>query len=180
MGTNTDTEHKPGPFAGIPFEDKAASPFAVATVPLPQKDDRTPTGQFAPGKSGNPAGRPKGTATGALRQQLAEHAPAVIDKAIRLALAGDVMAIRLVLERVLPALKPQAAPVSVDLEGAQGLAGAGRAIVTAAAEGRLSPDAAGELMRTVASLARVIETDELERRIAALEAQPKPPPETWQ
>ena len=129
---------------------------------------RTTQGQFAKGVSGNPAGRPK-SASVELRRQLAEHGPALVSKAVELALDGDAQALRICLDRIAPALKPTAAPVTVDLPDDAGLAGTARAFVEAAAQGRLAPDVAGGLVQSVAALARIVEIDELERRVAALE-----------
>jgi hypothetical protein len=45
-----------------------------------------------------------------------------------------------------------------------------RAIIKHAADGQIEPDVAGQLVQAVAALARVVEIDELERRLTALEA----------
>lgn len=62
---------------------------------------------FVKGKSGNPAGRPKGASDRRteLRELLEPHAGALIKKAVEMALAGDTTAMKLCLERVLPAVK---------------------------------------------------------------------------
>ncbi|MDO8890318.1 MAG: hypothetical protein Q8N54_16740 [Sulfurimicrobium sp.] len=62
-----------------------------------------------------------------------------------------------------------AAPVALALPADAGLSDTGRAILTAAAGGNLPPDIASQLIAAVGALARVVEMDELERRIAQLE-----------
>src|SRR5438128_726120 len=60
---------------------------------------------FAKGRSGNPAGRRLGSrnkATVAAQELLANEAEALTRKAVEAALAGDPMAMRLCLERILP------------------------------------------------------------------------------
>ncbi len=61
---------------------------------------------FKPGQGGNPAGRPKGArnkTTLALEALLDGQAEALTQKAIERALEGDTVALRLCLERIIPA-----------------------------------------------------------------------------
>ncbi|MDT8878522.1 DUF5681 domain-containing protein [Halomonas saccharevitans] len=131
--------------------------------------ERLPNGQFPKGRSGNPAGRPKSAST-ELRRSLAEHGTAVVEKVVSAALAGDMTAAKVVIDRLLPPLKAQPAPIHVDLEGADGLAGVSRRLVDEAAAGRVPADVASQLVAALGQVARITEIDELERRLAALES----------
>ena len=126
---------------------------------------------WKPGESGNPKGRPKGSGlTGELRKAIADHATDIVAALVERALAGDVSAARALLDRVVPAYKAEAAPVQVPgLGAAESLAERADSVLQAAGNGTLAPDTAAALVAAVGALARLKETDELERRIAALE-----------
>ena len=134
-------------------------------------DERKPDGTFA---AGNP-GRPKGArhkATQAIEAMLEGQQQALTQAAINKALEGDVTALRLCLDRIAPARKD--APVSFDLpdiETAADAANAARAILKAVADGDVTPMEAATVMAVVEQFRRTLETTELERRLAALEAQ---------
>lgn len=125
---------------------------------------------FKKGTSGNPAGRPRDTRTAELRELLRSESGALIAKAVELAKDGDTTALRLCLERILPPLKGKDTAVSIpSLADAHTLSEKGQAVLDAAAEGAITPTEAATFMQGLAGLSRVIETDELERRIRALE-----------
>ena len=62
---------------------------------------------FKAGKSGNPQGRPKGSKDKRteLRALLEPHAPALVEKAVQMALDGDTVALKLCLDRIIPAMR---------------------------------------------------------------------------
>ena len=134
--------------------------------------EQNPT-QFKPGQSGNPAGKPKGTrnaTTLALEALLDGQASALTQKAIILALAGDMAALRLCLDRILPPRKDS--PVAFDLPEMKTLndaVPAMGALVKAVGDGDLTPTEAGELTKMVQAFAKIIETAELEERVRKLE-----------
>lgn len=126
---------------------------------------------WQPGQSGNPAGRRPGASASALRAKLEEGAPDVAKKVLALAKAGDLAAARLVLERVLPALRPEALPVVFALDRDASLTDQGRQLLAAAAAGQLTPDVASELIAALGRLAGLRQVEEMEARIRQLEEQ---------
>lgn len=127
-------------------------------------------GRWRPGESGNPRGRSQGSGEVAkLRAAIAEHVPDIVAKLVESAKAGDASAARLLLERVIPPWKAteQAAPIALP-DGA--LSDQGRAVLMAAGAGELAPGQAAQLLAGLGALAKLIETDELAARVAALEA----------
>jgi hypothetical protein len=127
------------------------------------------TGRFA---AGNP-GRPRGTrlkATLTAEALLDGEAQALTRKAIEAALDGGIMALRLCLERILPARRLRI--VRVDLPRLTSVADAPAAVAAiteAVSAGEIAPDEAAELTRLVEGFVKVVEISDMERRLRALE-----------
>lgn len=128
---------------------------------------------FKKGESGNPAGKPKGArnkTTVAMEKLLDDDAETITTKAIELAKGGDLTALRLCLERIIPPRKDR--PVCFEMpeikSPADALAAA-TAIIQAVAGGDLTPGEAAELGKVVESFSRVAETADLAERIKRLE-----------
>ena len=125
---------------------------------------------FKPGKIGNPKGRPKAvpSTVGGLREAIAKQVPEIISVLVQQALAGDVQAARILIERAVPAIKAQELSTPVVLP-AGSLTEQGVAVLQSVAAGDLAPSQGAQLLAAIGTLARVAEVDELERRVKALE-----------
>ena len=129
-------------------------------------------GSWKLGQSGNPKGRPPGVGViGKLRASLAGDVPEILAGLVLAAKGGDVQAARLILERILPPIKPIEQAVALQLPEGGTLTAQGRAVLSAVADGELAPSQGAALLGAIGTLARVTEIDELSARIAALEAQ---------
>ncbi|WP_238350049.1 DUF5681 domain-containing protein [Pseudomonas sp. SWRI111] len=139
--------------------------------PLPPAESapgRVAGGRFAPGHSGNPGGR--SGQTQAIRAKLAEGAEAVTRKILAAAKKGDMQACRLILERLVPPIKPTSEPVLFELDDTD-LPSAARSIMRAVAGGHLAPDQGKSLIDGLGAVARVIEVAELQKAIEELRQQ---------
>ena len=125
-------------------------------------------GKFAKGNKASP-GRPPGRGKVAeLREKLAQDVDAVIGIVRAQALAGDPQAIRILLDRVLPSLRPVELPTPMDLpEGS--LAHQAHAVVQAVADGDIAPSQAAQIITALGGVAKIIETTDLLDRITKLE-----------
>jgi hypothetical protein len=129
---------------------------------------------FKPGKSGNPAGRPKGSrnkTTLALEALLDGEAEAITRKAVEMALDGDTTAMRLVMDRIMPPRRER--PIMFEMpkmETAADAVKASAALVDAVAAGDITPSEAGELSKLVDGFTRAVELHEIQQRLDKLEA----------
>ena len=132
-------------------------------------DREKPPPGWTKGTSGNPAGRPPGSGEVAkVRAAMAKHVPAVIAKLVESALAGDIGAARLLLERTIAPLKASEEKTEVTLPDGS-LTEQGQAVIAAIASGELAPGQGAALLASLGTLAKLSEADELEKRIKALE-----------
>jgi len=127
-------------------------------------------GRWKPGESGNPNGRPAGAGEVAkLRDSISVHIPDILEKLVTKAKAGDLVAARLLLERVLPPLKPTELPAILSLPFGDSLAAQGAVVVQAVADGEIAPGQGTSLLTGLGALARIKEIDELEVRLERIE-----------
>ena len=131
--------------------------------------NKKPGNLWKPGQTGNPKGRPPGRSQiTLLRESIASDVPEILAGLVTAAKAGDVQAARLVLERVLPPVKPMEQAIELELKG-NTLTEQGRAVLSAVSAGALAPGQGSQLIAAIGALARVTEIDELTSRIEALE-----------
>ena len=140
--------------------------------PFAARRDRR--GRFLKGASGNPVGRPPGIMNQATRDAavlLSGEAGALTRKAIELAIAGDISALRLCIDRIIAPQREQPIAFAMPaLGGAGDLAAAMNAVTVAAASGAMTPAEAASLAQVFEAHARVIEVTsrvEAERLAAA-------------
>ena len=141
---------------------------------------RDANGRFAPGNSGNPAGKKPGTRNRAtiLREALAEGegiaaARIVIDKA----LAGDAVAARLIVDRLTP--RPRSRAIALDLpsgEKAGDVLAASNATIAAMASGEITPDEALTVTKVLDGRLRALKAAARERSADRRAEQKSPSP----
>ncbi len=127
---------------------------------------------FEKGQSGNPDGRPKGTGDKrtALRALLEPNAEKLVSKAVEMALSGDGPMLKLCIERLVPAYRPEGMTIQLPgLKAAETITDQGKAAISAMADGELSITDAGTLLTAIAQQLRIYEFEDLEKRIAILE-----------
>jgi hypothetical protein len=133
--------------------------------------ERNRNGRFAPGCSGNPAGKRKGTRNratllaAALREDEGEAvARVVIDKA----LAGDAVAARFCLSLLSP--KPRGRAITLDLPEAAGpgdVVAAFNATLAAMAAGEITPDEALVVTKVLDGRLRALKAWQLEEKLTS-------------
>ena len=145
---------------------------------------RSAEGRWKAGISGNPAGRPSGSrnkSTTFFEELLNGQGEGLIQKAIELALHGDTRALSICWDRLLPPRRERtitfALPAGPD---ANSVGAALAAVVSGAAEGRITPGEAECLARVLETQMRVVEFETLAQRVAKLEQSNSRTPQTDQ
>jgi len=130
---------------------------------------------FAPGVSGNPAGRPRGALNHATRAAMAlmqgqvEQLTGVV---IARALEGDMTAMKLVFDRLVPPMKEapiEPGVVTLPTLSAENVPSAVASVVAAVAAGELPPGQGQALVGMLDGFRKATELAEIEARLAALE-----------
>jgi hypothetical protein len=137
----------------------------------PKNNGQKSDGTFAPGNK--MGGRPKGArnkTTLAVEAMLDGEAEAITRKAIDMAMEGDGPAIRLCLERLLPARKDSPVvfalpPIATALDAVT----ASTALLSAVAAGDVTPEEAGKIMGLLTAHKQLVELCDLESRVREIE-----------
>ena len=136
--------------------------------------ERTVTGQFSKGHSGNQDGKPKGArnkATLLALELLEGESDALCRKAVELALAGDTVALRLCLERIAPAVKER--PIEAfqlpQITDQRSVLDALETVAEKLSCGELLPSESTAICRVLEQYRRHFETTELAERLDTLE-----------
>jgi hypothetical protein len=139
----------------------------------PEKAGGEQDTRFKPGQSGNPTGKAPGTrnkVTRAVEALLEGQHEALTQAAIAKALDGDTVALRLCLDRLAPPRKHS--PITIELPAVRTAADtveASAVVLGAVSAGDVTPDEAGHVMALLTAHKALIETCDLEVRLAALE-----------
>jgi hypothetical protein len=135
-----------------------------------------------PFAKGNP-GRPKGVrhrSTLVCEKLMRDDAKEIVQAVIVAAKAGDMVAAKIVLDRISPARKGR--PIHFELPEARSVddvAAALAAVVRAMADGELTPDEAALVASVLEMRRKSIETIELENRLRTLEMKAGTMATTW-
>jgi len=144
-----------------------------AQRPMPDADETIEKQRGRPfqmGQSGNPNGRPRGSRNAATIAMEDGQAEALTQKAVELALTGEIQALRLCLDRIFPPRKDR--PVTFRLppiKTAQDAVMACSAVLEAVAAGDMTPADASEISKLLDTWIKVFETSELADRLDRLE-----------
>lgn len=130
--------------------------------------------KFKAGQSGNPTGRKPGTKnkTTQLAMLLIPHAENLVNKAVELALSGDVQALKLCLDRLIPRASSQCFQTDInglEVDKTQSLSTIGRHIINLMLAGKMTPEDAQKFLATLDSHRKLIEHSDLVRKVDELE-----------
>jgi hypothetical protein len=132
---------------------------------------------FPRGRSGNPSGRPIGArnkTTLAAEALLDNEAEVLTRTIIEKAKQGDITALRLCLDRILPARRQRTVSFRFPvLRTAAEATQVMTLIAEAVGNGNLTPGEAAELGKFVESFVRTLQANDFEKRICALEQKEK-------
>ncbi len=137
------------------------------------REELSKSTQFQKGTSGNPNGRPKGSRnklTLVAEALLDGEAEALIRKIIEMAKGGNLAALKLCVERLIPVRRTRSVSFELpDTSTSEGVLAAHDALLAAVATGELTPEEGETIGRLLEAKQRAISATDLEERVKALE-----------
>ena len=136
-------------------------------------EKNTATNRWKPGQSGNPAGRPLGSrnkASIAVESLFLNEQERLSRKCIKLALKGNMQALKLCIERICPVRKDT--PIRVQLPRVQSVEDATKlttSLIDKVTSGELTPSQGELLSRMIEKHIKVLQLNDLEARLQQLE-----------
>jgi len=133
----------------------------------------TKTGQFARGASGNPGGRPLGSqnkSTLIMESMMQGDAEKLTRKLLDMASAGDIGAMRLCMERIMPPRKERLLSFELPpIENLDDISLGMKSILAAISEGMLTTEEGEAISRILGQHATVMVNQDLQQRVEKLE-----------
>jgi hypothetical protein len=144
------------------------------TGPLQADPPKRESGRYAPGSSGNPSGRPRGSrnrVSELAHDLLGGAAEEVVQRLIVMARDGDRFALRLVLDRVAPVRRDRRVDLAElrDVSTAADLVIASGQVIALAASGDLTLEESRAFMALLRDQRAAIDAADLHARVEALE-----------
>jgi hypothetical protein len=129
---------------------------------------------FRKGVSGNPAGKPRGArhkTTLAVEGLMGEYGPQVTARVVKRACEGDMVAARLVLERIAPPRRGRPVRLKLpEISDAVSVMAAHAALLGDVASGKLTPEEAEPVSAMLGAYLKTVETVDIDRRVRDLES----------
>jgi hypothetical protein len=128
---------------------------------------------FVRGQSGNPTGKPRGLrnkVTVAVEGLMGQYVHQVTARVIERASKGDMVAARLILDRVVPIRRGRPVRLKLpDIVDAASVMVAQALLVSAVATGNLTPEEAEPLSSMLSTYLKTVETVDIDRRLRDVE-----------
>ncbi len=139
-------------------------------------ETKTNNGRFAKGNSGNPSGRPLGSqnkSTLIVGSLLEGEAEQLTRKVIELAKEGNLQALRLCMDRLMPPAKDRTVLFEMPpIQDLNDISSGMSSITAAVSEGTLTPPEGEIISRTLEQRANIMVFQDLQKRVEKLERPP--------